>query len=236
MKDSMSELYAKHAVKYDRIIQKNIYNAMYDFPTMKKLMGEVRGLDIIDLGCGSGVYAQYFVANNANELTCIDSSRDMMNVVQSKLGERVKAHVLDVSKGLPMVGDNSADLVVSALMIHYLKNLDKLCGEVSRILKREGHFVFSTHHPFADFEYSLSGNYFACELVRDTWNTVDVPVEVQFYRRSLSEITAALSNNGFMIKALNEGEVLEGAKTICEKTYHYLSTHPNFLFVRAVKS
>ncbi len=46
----MSELYSKHAVKYDQVIQANIYNAMYDFPTMKKLIGEVKGKDIIDLG------------------------------------------------------------------------------------------------------------------------------------------------------------------------------------------
>lgn len=231
----MSELYSKHAVKYDNMIQTNIYNGMYDFPSMTALIGDVAGLDIVDLGCGSGVYAQYFLDKHAAQITCVDASPEMIDIVQSKLGAQVNTHVIDVAQGLSVLHTDSADRVVSALMIHYLADLDSLCAEVNRILKQGGQFIFSTHHPFADFECSASGNYFERELVTDTWDTVGEPVTVQFYRRSLTEITTALTNNGFVIGAITEGEVLEQAKTICEKTYRYLSTHPNFLFVRAVK-
>ncbi|WP_422768203.1 class I SAM-dependent methyltransferase [Photobacterium leiognathi subsp. mandapamensis] len=231
----MSELYSKHAVKYDQVIQANIYNAMYDFPTMKKLIGEVKGKDIIDLGCGSGVYANYFVQQQAGQVTCIDYSAEMIELVKNKLGNRVNAYSHNVAEGLLFVADQSADLVVSALMIHYLEDLAALCQEVHRVLKQGGEFVFSTHHPFADFECSLSGNYFEREFIRETWDTVGEPVEVAFYRRSLAEITHALTAHGFVIAALSEGEVLEEAKAICEKTYQYLTTKPNFLFIQATK-
>ncbi|PST94254.1 SAM-dependent methyltransferase [Photobacterium sp. NCIMB 13483] len=225
----MSELYSKHAAKYDSMIQTNIYNAMYDFPSMTALIGDVTGLDIVDLGCGSGVYAQYFIDNNAAQVTCIDASPEMIDIVQTKLGARV------ISQGLAVIEAGSADRVISALMIHYLADLNALCADVSRILKQGGEFVFSTHHPFADFNDSASDNYFQRELITDMWNTVGEPVKVQFYRRALSEITTALTDNGLMISALTEGQVLEQAKTICEKTYHFLSTKPNFLFIKAVK-
>lgn len=231
----MSELYSKYAVKYDHVIQTNIYNAMYDFPSMTALIGNVSGLDIVDLGCGSGVYAQYLIDNNAAKVTCIDASPEMIDIVQSKLGAQVNTHVLDVTQGLSVIETGSVDLVISPLMIHYLADLDSLCAEVNRILKQGGQFIFSTHHPFADFEYSMSGNYFERELVTDSWNTVGEPVTVQFYRRSLTDITNALTDNGFMITALTEGKVLEQAKTICKKTYSYLSTNPSFIFIRAVK-
>ncbi|WP_394166624.1 class I SAM-dependent methyltransferase [Photobacterium piscicola] len=232
----MSELYSKHAIKYDSIIQTNIYNAMYDFPSMTALIGDVTGLDIVDLGCGSGVYAQYFIDNNAAQVTCIDASPEMIDIVQTKLGARVDTHIIDISQGLAVIEAGSADRVISALMIHYLADLNALCADVSRILKQGGEFVFSTHHPFADFNDSASDNYFQRELITDIWNTVGEPVKVQFYRRALSEITTALTNNGFVIRALTEGQVLEQAKMICEKTYHFLSTKPNFLFIKAVKA
>ncbi|MEC6908121.1 class I SAM-dependent methyltransferase [Photobacterium piscicola] len=210
----MSELYSKHAIKYDSIIQTNIYNAMYDFPSMTALIGDVTGLDIVDLGCGSGVYAQYFVDNNAAQVTCIDASPEMIDIVQTKLGVRVDTHIIDISQGLAVIEAGSADRVISALMIHYLADLNALCADVSRILKQGGEFVFSTHHPFADFNDSASDNYFQRELITDIWNTVGEPVKVQFYRRALSEITTALTNNGFVIRALTEGQVLEQAKMI----------------------
>lgn len=231
----MSELYSKHAAKYDSMIQTNIYNAMYDFPSMTALIGDVTGLDIVDLGCGSGVYAQYFIDNHAAKVTCIDASSEMIDIVQSKLGTRVDTHVIDISQGLAVIEAGSADRVISALMIHYLADLNALCADVSRILKQGGEFVFSTHHPFADFNDSASDNYFQRELITDMWNTVGEPVKVQFYRRALNEITTALTNNGLVISALTEGQVLEQAKTICEKTYQLLSTKPNFLFIKAVK-
>ncbi len=56
-----------------------------------------------------------------------------------------------------------------------------------------------------------------------------------FYRRSLAEITQALTAHGFVITALSEGDVLEEANEICEKTYQYLTTKPNFLFIQATK-
>ena len=232
----MSELYSKHAEKYDQVIQTNIYNAMYDFYTMQKLMGDVEGLDIVDLGCGSGVYAQYFVDNKAGAITCIDYSQDMITLVEGKLGDRVEAYAADVSQGIPRVASESVDLVVSALMLHYLEDLNALFKDINRVLKAGGHFVFSMHHPFPDIECSKTGNYFERELIQDTWDTVDEPVEVQFYRRSLTEIIRALSSHGFLISEINEGEVAAEAKALCEKTYQYLTTQPNFLLVRAVKS
>lgn len=231
----MSDLYAKHAVKYDQVIQENIYNAMYDFYTMKNLIGDVTGLDIVDIGCGSGVYAQYFLEQKAGEITCIDYSAEMIKLVEEKLGERVSAYASDVSQGIAMVETNSADLVVSALMLHYIEDLNLLFADINRVLKSGGRFVFSTHHPFPDLASSLTGNYFQREKIKDTWDTVGEPVEVQFYRRSLTEFTQALRNHGFMISEISEGEVAPQAKDLCEKTYRYLTTQPNFLFVSAVK-
>ncbi|ACJ27637.1 SAM-dependent methyltransferase [Shewanella piezotolerans WP3] len=51
----------------------------------------------------------------------------------------------------------------------------------------------SSHHFFADFECSYSGNCFERELVQYEWNTVGKLVAVSFYRRALTEIGNAIT-------------------------------------------
>ncbi len=232
-----SKMYGQFASEYDDAVQDNIYNALLERPTLQSMLPALNNAKVLDLGCGSGVYAQYFFAQQAQSVTCIDYSSQMVELVKSKLSEHdVRAYDQDLSQGLPNETDNSYDLAVSPLMVHYLENLEPLFKDVARVLKPHGEFVFSTHHPFADFECSKTGNYFESEKVTETWNTVSEPLEVTFYRRSLSEITTALTNSGFMITALSEGVVSEEVKLRDPDVYHHLSRNPNFIFFRCKKT
>lgn len=235
-----SPMYSTFANQYDEVIQDNIYNAYLERPSLQALLPELAGLKVLDLGCGSGVYMQYLCEHGAAEVTCIDYSPQMVDIVKSKatqLGadERVNAYAQDLKTGLPAEHDNSFDLVISPLMIHYLDDLNPLFKDVYRVLKKGGRFVFSTHHPFADFECSTSGNYFSCEQVKEKWNTIGEPVEVTFYRRSLTEITHALTQHGLVITALSEGQVSEQVKQMDAERFEYLSKNPNFIFIQCQK-
>lgn len=90
-------------------------------------------------------------------------------------------------------------------------------------------------HPFADFEYSESGNYFQRELIRQEWDTIGEAVTVSFYRRSLAEISDVITANGLVISQISEGQVSEDIKEISAETYERLSTRPSFLFVKCRK-
>ncbi len=100
---------------------------------------------------------------------------------------QVLAYSQDLSIGLPKEASNSVDVIICPLMVHYIEDLSQLFLEINRVLKKGGYFVFSTHHPFADFETTISGNYFERELVTEKWKTVGEPIEVTFYRRSLTD-------------------------------------------------
>lgn len=235
-----SDMYSTFANEYDDVIQDNIYNANLERPTLQSMLPTLVNLSVVDLGCGSGVYAQYLLSQGAAKVTCIDYAEEMVQLVTRKaelagVNNIVDAYAQDLSKGLPNEIDASADLVISPLMVHYLEDLNPLFVDVHRILKTGGSFVFSTHHPFADFECSKSGNYFERELVQQEWDTVGKPVQVKFYRRSLTEITNALTQNGLVITQISEGEVDEKVKNIDSETYNYLSNNPNFIFVKCQK-
>ncbi|MDV5167405.1 class I SAM-dependent methyltransferase [Photobacterium rosenbergii] len=235
-----SKMYSTFASEYDEVIQDNIYNAHLERPTLQAMLPALNGLDVLDLGCGSGVYAKYLLEHDAKHVTCIDYSEEMVQLVTSKaqnaeLTDKVIAYAQDLSKGLPKEKDASADLVISPLMVHYLEDLNPLFSDVNRVLRAGGSFVFSTHHPFADFECTQSGNYFERELVQEEWNTVGKPVQVSFYRRSLTEIMNALTQNGLVITQLSEGEVSEKVKEMDSGRYEYLSKNPNFIFIKCQK-
>ncbi|ANW26827.1 SAM-dependent methyltransferase [Vibrio coralliilyticus] len=231
----MSEMYTKHAKQYDAVVKDNIYNALLERPSTMALLDDLSGADVVDMGCGSGVYAEWFIGQSVKHLTCVDASSDMIDLVQTKLGNQVSAYVQDIAKGLPKESDSSADVIVCPLVLHYIEDLTPVFADVHRVLKPSGYIVFSTHHPFADFECSISGNYFEREYIEEEWNTVGTPVKVSFYRRSLMEISEAISASGLKISRITEGSVDEKVKSVCETTYQRLKNNPNFIFFRCEK-
>ncbi len=66
------------------------------------------------------------------------------------------------------------------------------------------------------------------------WNTVGEPVPVAFYRRSLQDITDAISGAGMAMLAISEGKVNEKIREISEEHYQRLATFPNFIFIKCV--
>ncbi|GLT18685.1 SAM-dependent methyltransferase [Vibrio zhanjiangensis] len=231
----MSDMYTKHAHQYDTAVQNNIYNAMFERPSTIELLSNLKGADVLDMGCGSGVYANWILSQSIKTLTCVDASSDMINLVKGKFGPQVHAYVQNLNQGLPSEASSSADVIISPLVLHYVEDLTPLFSEVYRVLKPGGYMVFSTHHPFNDFSASPSSNYFRRELIEETWDTIGTPVKVKFYRRPLMEITEAISRSGLIISRITEGCADEKIQTKCESTYRRLTSHPNFIFFRCEK-
>ncbi|GAM64302.1 ubiquinone/menaquinone biosynthesis methyltransferase ubiE [Vibrio ishigakensis] len=230
-----SDMYSKFAREYDQAVTDNLYNAHFERPITLSLLDDVSGLKLLDLGCGPGAHTKAILESGAQGATCIDFSNEMVELVKEKFGEKVEAYQQDLSIGLPKESDESYDLAICPLVIHYIQDLKPLFRDVARVLKPGGKFVFSTHHPFADFEFSQSKNYFDTELVIDEWNTVGRPVEVRFYRRPLQEIMDALTASGLAVMQMSEGQIQEEQKELFGDRYDYLSKNTNFIFMKCVK-
>lgn len=229
-----NEMYSKYAREYDLAVQNNIYNAHLERPCLQAMLKELEGKNILDLGCGSGIYAKYLLDNGAT-VTSIDSSSDMIDLVIEKFGNQLKAYVQDLSIGLPDEASESFDIAICPLMVHYIEDLSRLFADIRRVLKEDGYFVFSTHHPLVDFKLTKSGNYFRREYVSEQWNTIDKLVEVSFYRRSLTELFNYITNNGMFVSQLSEGKPSAEMKEISPKHYEQLSKKPNFIFIKCQK-
>ncbi|WP_026970767.1 class I SAM-dependent methyltransferase [Aliagarivorans marinus] len=226
-------MYHQFASQYAEAVQDNIYNALLERPSMQAMLPALQGKRVLDLACGSGIYSEYFLAQGA-QVTAVDLSEPFVAMVKARFADQLQAYAADMGQGLPQEADNSFDVVVCPLAIHYLEDLQPLFNDIRRILKPGGQFFFSTHHPLVDFEVSPSGNYFQRELIVEEWDTIGQPVEVQFYRRSLTELFAAIAQAGMVVANLSEGKPAEAMKERDPECYQRLSTHPNFLFVECV--
>ncbi|MBE0368025.1 hypothetical protein PAUR_a1530 [Pseudoalteromonas aurantia 208] len=231
-----SKLYTEFATEYDQVVQSNIYNAHYERPSLQALIDRVKDLDVLDLGCGSGIYADYLISRNAKSVTCVDISDAMVALVRNRLGAQLNVYQQDLTHGLPREASNSKDLIICPLMVHYLADLVPFFNEVYRVLKPSGHIVFSTHHPCSEAELSQANNYFATERVTDVWGTIGKPVQVQFFRRSLTQLFTAITQSGLVVTQLTEGQVAREAEVLCSATYRKLSSQPAFVFIKSKKA
>jgi 2-polyprenyl-3-methyl-5-hydroxy-6-metoxy-1,4-benzoquinol methylase len=224
-------MYTHYAKEYANVIRDNVYNAQFERPSLLSMLPDVKGLTVLDVGCGPGIYAAILVERGAR-VTAVDGSDDMIAIVQENLGNSVTAYSQNLEVGLPQEKDSIYDVVICPLMVHYLKDWSPLFQDVRRVLKDAGIFLFSTHHPIVDYQSSPSGNYFETELIEENWKTLDQPTAVSFYRRPLSAMFEAIDQAGFYVSKLSEGSPTPSLAQTNPTKFKQLSTKPTFLFFK----
>jgi SAM-dependent methyltransferase len=221
--------YEGMAEKYIAAVDSKPYNALYERPAVLSLLPPLAGLDVLDAGCGSGWYGQYYLENQVASLTCIDVSPKMLAATRSRLGERARILEADLEKPLTFAPDGSFDLIVAPLVMHYLRDWLPTLQEFKRVLRLNGRLVFSTHHPIMDFRLHNLADYFAITLIEDEWSTG----KVSFYRRPLTKISADLHAARFVIERLLEPQPVAEEQWTDRQSYEKLMHNPWFLVIRA---
>ena len=112
------------------------------------LIGEVAGLTVADVGCGTGRHALRLAAAGAR-VTALDFSPGMLAVAQAKPGaERVRFMRHDVTAPLPFE-NGTIDRVLCCLVLEHVVDLTGLCRELGRVCapRGRGAIVISAMHP-----------------------------------------------------------------------------------------
>lgn len=233
--DAYQELASAYAEKIDT----KPHNAYYERPAMLSLLPEIAGQQVLDVGCGPGVYAQELVARGANVTAC-DVSDRMLGFAAERLQAEIEAgkvclkHV-DLSKPLTMFREGAFDLINAALCLDYIKDWQRLFTEFLRLLKLGGVVLFSCGHPAFDAEYFNTKNYFSVEAVDCTWNGFGKKIRMPSFRRSLEEIISPVIEAGFTLERIHEPLPTRDFKAADPIRYRTLMQRPGFLCVRARK-
>ena len=233
--DSEPFSYDSIASEYASKVDSAPYNALYERPAMLALLPDVDGARILDAGCGSGWYAERLLERGAR-VEAIDASAGMANFARERisrlpeeLSARATVRIADLAQPLPF--DNGVFAgALSPLVLHYLKDWRPTLREIHRVLEPGGWLLLSTHHPAADARRFATDDYFRTERVKDYWEWAG---EVEFYRRSLTEIFASLGDAGFLIERIVEPIPTEEFRAARPDSAETLMRQPEFLMVMA---
>jgi predicted TPR repeat methyltransferase len=100
----------------------------------------------LDLGCGYGWHCKNAAQMGATEILGIDSSQKMIaKAVADNSDDKIKYKVCGVEEYI--YPENTYDLVVSNLVLHYIENLANVYQKVYCTLKVGGYFLFNIEHP-----------------------------------------------------------------------------------------
>lgn len=126
-------------------------------PEVDRAIGDVAGLDVLDVGTGTGRHA-IRLAERGAEVVAIDFSEEMLAIARAKRGaERVRFATHDVTQRLPY-RNATFDRVLSALVLEHVQDVASFFRELARVVRPSGRIVVSAMHP-AMFLKGVSANF-----------------------------------------------------------------------------
>ncbi len=149
MSDQQRKIYQSEADRYEALISCEDYHG--NIPRAIDEIINVDGLDVLDLGAGTGRLT-LLLAPRVRSIHAFDISGEMLRVCRERLvGSGLSNWQVDVAdhRQLP-VADHSADLVVSGWSVAYLvvwhpqtwrDELEKWMTEMRRVLKPNGRII-----------------------------------------------------------------------------------------------
>ena len=125
----------------------NSANNLEEKPELYSMLPDVKGKRVLDLGCGYGGDCRYYVDMGAKCVKGIDISNKMLEVAKKENSgiENLSFELADMEHLDEL--NKTFDIVVSSLAIHYVKDFDKLCSDIFKLLNKDGCFLFSQEHP-----------------------------------------------------------------------------------------
>jgi len=228
--DSYNHIAERHVTQ----ALEGIYTNYYERPAMYTLLGDVSGQRVLDAGCAAGHYAEWLVSRGASVLA-LDASPKMVELARQRLGDAADARLADLNAPLDFVATGSFDVILSSLVLDYIRDWDQLFREFDRVLVPAGRLIFSVHHPFfLDLKVNPQiESYFEVQLMEEDW--LPFGLTIPAYRRPLSAMSASLWRAGFAIEQIVEPQPTEACRREYPSHFERLSRHPVFICFSARK-
>lgn len=131
-----AEGYDLYAPYYEK---DHAYLDSFERSELFELMGDVQGLEVLDVGCGTGRMVENLKKFGA-KVTGVDVSEKMLAIAKKRFS--TSEFVLGDIEDLPFE-DESFDMVVATFVIVHLAALQRAFDEVYRVLKPGGVFLLS---------------------------------------------------------------------------------------------
>ncbi len=195
-----------------------------DLPTEAdlRLLGDLKGRRVLDLGCGAGENA-IAIARRGAPVIALDASSAQLALARraAEAAEvRVEWHHGDAAD-LAFLRADSIDVALAAGVVHEIEDLDRLLRQVHRVLRPGAPFVFSHDHPMrlaVGRDESGPGGLplGRLEVRRSYFDPSPIVTTrhgepVQLWPRSVADVFSALHRAGYRVDVLLEPEAMRSS-------------------------
>jgi SAM-dependent methyltransferase len=199
-----------------------------------------RGGRLIDVGCGEGQVARMATELNDMAVVGVDPAMTQVAVATERGGG--PRYLQGSAAALP-VASGGVDAAVACLVFEHIEDLDAALGEVARVLRPGGTFLFLLNHPLLQTpgsgwiddqvldppeQYWRIGPYL---VEGDTVEQVENGVFIRFFHRPLSRYLNTAAELGLQLLRMEEPAPPKG---FLDRAPEYLeaASIPRLLFLR----
>jgi SAM-dependent methyltransferase len=196
---------------------------------------------VLDVGTGEGQLARLAVEHGASVVVGVDPTDAQLVAAQQRGGGVLYAR--SSAEALPFA-DGAFDAVVACLVFEHITDAVAAIGEVGRVLRAGGRFLFFLNHPLLQTpgsgwidDHILEEQYWRIGpyLVEGVSVEEIAPgVHLPFVHRPLSIYVNALIDHGLLVTHMAEPAPPPGFLAIATE-YEAAATIPRLLFLRAEK-
>ncbi len=194
-------------------------------PNVEKLLGDVKGKLILDVGCGNGVMARRLF-DLGGIITAIDFSSELIKKAKAYEDyiDKINYLVLDATeeKSLLSLGEKRFDAVISTMALMDMPEIFPLFSASMKLLKSDGCFVFVTSHPSFNsnlpimsieteekdgeiiVRHALKITHYLEPKVQKAMGAPNEPNPHYFYHRPLNLLLGEAFRAGLVLDALEE--------------------------------
>jgi cytosine/adenosine deaminase-related metal-dependent hydrolase/SAM-dependent methyltransferase len=186
---------------------------------LERLLPRVTGLDVVDLGCGTGRWLTKLALDAPRTLVGVDFSPEMLAQARCKIGSAAKLVVADCNN-LPFPR-SCADLILCAFLTSYLQDAAKFAEQVRRILRPGGSIFITDLHPVTSTKLGW----------RRGFHVDGSFVDIATHSRSIEALVSSFEAVGIQADAVVEPKFGEPEFEIFKRAgkvdaFHAASAHP----------
>lgn len=117
-----------------------------EWPSLRAQLPELKGLRVLDLGCGFGWFCRWAQEQGAASVHGVDVSERMLERARAETADPAVTYERADLESFA-IAPGSIDLAYSSLAFHYIRDLAGLFTRIHAGLAPGGRFVFSVEHP-----------------------------------------------------------------------------------------